>query len=97
MEKAYKVLGARAFKRNAKATKPNAPLFDCILIGFEDYELTVLEEKKADISAALKELLLDPIFAAALDKATGNTTVINNRISTFRNRLGEIMTNASQG
>lgn len=97
MEKAYKVLGARAFKRNAKATKPNASLFDCILIGFEDYELTDLEEKKADISAALKELLLDPIFAAALDKATGNTTVINNRISTFRNRLGEIMTNASQG
>ena len=42
----------------------------------------------------LDSLLNDISFLNSIDKATGNTEVLNKRISTFRIKLGEVMNNA---
>ena len=65
------------------------------MIGFEDYSLSSLMLKKDEIVSLVKTLLLDLEFVKSIDKATGNTEVLNSRISTFRHRLGELMKNAS--
>lgn len=94
IEKAHAIWDTLAFKKNDKATKINAALFECIMIGFEDYSLSSLLPKKDKIVALVNTLLSDPTFVKSLDKATGNTEVLNSRISTFRRRLGELMNDA---
>ncbi len=43
-----------------------------------------------------EQLLNDENFLKSIDKATGNTEVLNARISSFRIHLGEIMNDASE-
>lgn len=96
IQKAYSIFGKLAFKRNSKTTKINAALFECIMIGFEDYSLENLINKKNEIISLVNHLLSDLNFSAAIDRATGNTETINYRISLFRDKIGEIMRNGSQ-
>ena len=94
IEKAYEILGDLAFKKNEKTTKPNAALFECIMLSFEDFSLDELKSKKESIKHLVRSLLNDADFEKSIDKATGNTEVINSRLSTFRTRLGDLMRNA---
>ena len=94
IEKAYEILGDLAFKKNEKTTKPNAALFECIMLSFEDFSLDELKSKKESIKNLVRSLLNDADFEKSIDKATGNTEVINTRLSTFRTRLGDLMRNA---
>lgn len=94
IEKVYEVLGVLAFKKNEKTTKPNAALFECIMLSFEDFSLAELKSKKESIKQLVSSLLNDANFEKSIDKATGNTEVINLRLSTFRTRLGDLMGNA---
>ena len=94
IEKAYNIFGELAFKKNDKSTKVNAALFECVMIGFEEYSLSNLILKKDEIVSLVTSLLNDLTFVKSIDKATGNTEVLNSRISTFRRCLGEIMKDA---
>lgn len=94
LEKAYEVFGELAFKKNDKTTKPNAALFECIMLSFEDFSLENLKSKKEDIKDLLHSLLSDYDFVKSIDKATGNTEVINLRLSMFRTQLGALMNDA---
>ena len=94
IEKAYSVLGANGFKKNGKTTKLNASLYECIMIGFEDYSLNDLLGKKDNIKAMVGRLLNDSKFLFSIDKATGNTEIINNRLLRFITELKEVMLNA---
>ena len=80
--------------KNEKTTKPNAALFECIMLSFEDFSLDELKSKKESIKHLVRSLLSDADFEKSIDKATGNTEVINLRLSTFRTRLGDLMRNA---
>lgn len=95
IKKAYEVFGIMAFKKNIETTKPNAALYECIMVAFEDYDIEVLMQKKDLIKSMLDSLLKDINFLNSIDKATGNTEVLNSRISTFRIKLGEVINNAS--
>ncbi len=94
VDKAYAVFGELAFKKNEKTTKPNAALFECIMIAFEDFSIEKLINKKFEILTLVKDLLNNDAFVKTIDKATGNTEVLNSRISTFRTKLGVVMSNA---
>lgn len=94
IEKAYSVLGSNGFKKNIRTTKPNASLYECIMIGFEDYALNDLLDKKDSIKAMIDKLLNDQEFLRTIDKATGNTEVMNSRIARFITELKEVMLNA---
>ena len=94
IKKAYEVFGMLAFKKNIETTKPNAALYECIMIAFEDYDIESLTQKKDLIKSMLDSLLSDINFLNSIDKATGNTEVLNTRISTFRIKLGEVMNDA---
>lgn len=94
IEKAYEILGPFAFKKNEQTTKPNAALFECIMLSFEDFSLNELKSKKDSIKQLVSSLLNDAAFEKSIDKATGNTEVINSRLSIFRTRLGDLMRNA---
>lgn len=93
IEKAFKVLGAGGFKKNANATKPNAGLYECIMIAFEEYSLEDLSAKSNDIQAMISTLLQDDKFMMSIDKATGNTEVIKARLSRFIAELKSVMNN----
>ena len=94
IKKAYEVFGMLAFKKNIETTKPNAALYECIMIAFEDYSIEALTQKRDSIKSMLDSLLNDICFLNSIDKATGNTEVLNNRISTFKIKLGEVMNHA---
>lgn len=96
IKKAYLVFGDKAFKKNDKTTKPNAALYECIMMSFEDYSEDDLLTSKLKIRQLLAELLQTDEFVKAIDKATGNTEVLNLRNRIFRLRLGEIMNDAGQ-
>jgi len=82
-EKAFRVYGEKAFLTNDFSTKINASLAECILIAFEDYDISVLEGKKNELNKGRLELLSDPDFIKYIDKATGNTESINKRVKKF--------------
>lgn len=82
-EKAFRVYGEKAFLTNDFSTKINASLAECILIAFEDYDISVLEDKKNELNKGRLELLSDPDFIKYIDKATGNTESINKRVKKF--------------
>lgn len=94
LEKAYEIFGNLAFKKNEKATKPNAALFECVMLSFEDFPINELRAKKDSIIKLVNDLLKDNDFVKTIDKATGNTEVLKARLSTFRTRLGELMRDA---
>ena len=96
IEKAYCILGSMAFKKNDKTTKPNASLYECVMIAFEDYALDKLLLKQIEIVHLVKELLNNAEFLQSIDKATGNTEVLKRRHYIFRKHLGEIMDDAGK-
>ncbi len=96
IKKSYTVFDALAFKKNSNATKVNAALFECVMISFEDYCLEELVLKKDKINSMVTYLLSNHDFVQSIDKATGNTEVLNFRIKVFREMLGVTMNNASK-
>lgn len=94
IEKAYSVFGANGFKKNLKTTKPNASLYECIMISFEEYSINDLIDKKVEIRAMVDKLLEDQQFLHSIDKATGNTEVLNSRLSRFITELKDVMIHA---
>lgn len=97
IQKVFAVCGKDAFKKNEKTTKINASLYECIMIAFEDYSLQDLQLKKDDILQLISQLLSSPEFLLTIDRATGNTEVMNKRLFIFRTRLGEIMHEQNEG
>ena len=67
------------------------------MIAFEDYSLQDLQLKKDDILQLISQLLSSPEFLLTIDRATGNTEVMNKRLFIFRTRLGEIMHEQNEG
>ena len=96
IEKAYHIYGNLAFKKNEKTTKPNASLYECIMISFEDYSLEELNSRKTAIVDMTKSLLGDAEFEKSIDKATGNTEQMNRRLSKFITALGDVMKDESK-
>lgn len=94
IKKAYEVFGVMAFKKNVETTKPNAALYECIMVAFEDYDVETLVKNKDAIKSMLDCLLKDIDFLNSIDKATGNTEVLNSRMSTFIIKLGETVNDA---
>lgn len=93
IEKAFQIFGTTAFKKNGLTTKVNASLYECIMIAFEDYSISTLIQYKDSILSMHNELMNDDDFVKTIDKATGNTEVMNKRLSTYIARLREIMNN----
>ena len=96
IKKAYSVFEKNAFKTDNKimTSKINASLFDCVMISFEDYSLNDLLTNKQDIIKMTNRLIQEQSFKESITKATGNTSAINYRLSTYISSLKDVMTNA---
>lgn len=91
INKVFEIFGERAFKQNAKTTKINSSVYECIMIAFEEFNIEELIEKKQSIIDMHEKLLEDPDFLSSITKATGNTENLNYRIMTYIKALRNIV------
>ena len=90
IKKAFVVFGESAFKLD-NSTRINAPLYDCIMISFEEYQIEELELKKEQIIAMTSSIIHESEFEKRITIATNNTDSVNNRIKTYYEKLKEVM------
>ncbi len=94
IKKAFEVFGKSAFKLD-NSTRINAPLYDCIMISFEEYQIEELTLKKEKIITMTANIIQNAEFEKKIAKATNNTESVNYRIKTYYEKLKEVMVNES--
>ena len=94
IDKVYEVYGKDAF-RQLGSGKINTPMYDCVMLAFEKYDLQTLITNKNNILDMTQKIYNDEKFTQYITKSTNNSGQMNGRIKYFIDKMEEVVVDAS--
>ena len=98
VEKVYQIFGDRAFQKiNQDGNidpRLNRAIHDCLMIGFENKEASILQANKENIVSEFRDLIMnDDNFYDAISSWTSDKNKLNYRLKTWNENLDRILSN----
>lgn len=95
ISKVLEIFGEKALYRSDDAgqyeTRPNRSIYDCLMIGFENYEISNLISKREEILFKFRETMKESEFERSISIGTSDKAQLELRLSIWIKKMSDIM------